>query len=162
MARAAWGRALAVTLLVVAADQASKAWVKATIARGARESVFFGVELVHVRNRGIAFGLLASGHVLVLALTALALVALIVYFATHPARPGLWLPTGLLIGGALGNLTDRLRGDAVTDFIDLPLWPPFNLADTSITLGVLVLLYVVEYGSGREKARHDEGDPRPA
>jgi signal peptidase II len=181
MVAAAWARALGVTLLVIAADQASKAWVNATIARGERESVFVAVDFVNVRNRGVAFGLLASGRGLVLALTGLALVALVVYFATHPMRKGLWLPTGLLVGGALGNLIDRLRGEAVTDFIDLPLWPPFNLADASITVGVLVLLYVVESGAGRERAGkqggeeeglepgvsregelRDEGDPRPA
>jgi signal peptidase II len=56
----------------------------------------------------------------------------------------LWLPTGMLIGGALGNLIDRLVNGAVTDFIKLPLWPAFNVADTSITLGVLVLVWVLE------------------
>jgi signal peptidase II len=150
MAAAAWGRAVAVGLLVIAADQASKAWVNAAIDRGGRESVFAGIDFVNVRNRGVAFGLLASGRALVLVVTAAALVALVVYFATHPSRPGLWLPTGLLVGGALGNLIDRLRGEAVTDFIDLPLWPPFNVADASITLGVLVLLFVLERGEGKE------------
>jgi len=73
------------------------------------------------------------------------------YFALHSTRPLLWLATGLLLGGALGNLLDRLRDDAVTDFIDLPLWPAFNLADVSITAGVLVLLAALEMG--REDAR---------
>ena len=90
--------------------------------------------------------------------------ALLVYFATHPERPLLWLPTGLLIGGALGNLIDRLRGESVTDFIDLPLWPPFNVADASITLGVLLLLFVLERGEApsQEAPTGDDRDPRPA
>ena len=169
MARGPWGRALAVALLVLAADQVSKAWVRAAIDRGERRDVLPGVELVNVRNRGVAFGLLSGGRGLVLALTLAALGALVVYFATHSRRPGLWLPTGLLVGGALGNLSDRLRGEPVTDFVDLPLWPPFNLADTSITIGVLVLLYLAEArpreakregaGSSEGPAR-DEGDPR--
>ena len=62
----------------------------------------------------------------------------------HADEPLLWLPTGLLLGGALGNLIDRVRGGAVTDFIKLPLWPPFNVADMAITFGVLALLYVLE------------------
>jgi signal peptidase II len=55
-----------------------------------------------------------------------------------------WLPTGLLIGGAAGNLLDRVREGAVTDFIDFPAWPAFNVADMAITFGVLTLLYVLE------------------
>ena len=77
-------------------------------------------------------------------LIALALLALLVYFARHATRPLIWLPTGMLIGGALGNILDRLSEGSVTDFIKLPLgWPPFNLADSSITLGVLLLLFLV-------------------
>ena len=56
-----------------------------------------------------------------------------------PLRPELWLGVGLLVGGAIGNLIDRLRLDAVTDFLDPPLWPAFNVADVSITLGVIVV-----------------------
>ena len=133
---------------VAAADQISKAWVKpsTSIAQGELRNVFLGIDFVNVRNRGVAFGLLSGAAALVLAAHGGALRALLVYFATHPARPLLWLPTGLLVGGALGNLTDRVRGESVTDFIDLPLWPPFNLADTAITLGV-----VCAVGAGEEK-----------
>ena len=67
--------------------------------------------------------------------------------------PWLWLPTGLLIGGALGNLIDRLADGAVTDFIKLPLWPAFNVADMAITFGVLALLYVLEGRRERCAAR---------
>ena len=66
------------------------------------------------------------------------------YFALHPSRPWLWLPTGLLIGGAIGNLIDRIAHGAVTDFVKLPHWPAFNLADTAITVGVLSLVWVIE------------------
>jgi signal peptidase II len=65
----------------------------------------------------------------------------------------MWLPTGMIIGGALGNILDRLRHGSVTDFIKLPLgWPPFNLADASITLGILILFLLVD------RLRHAE-DP---
>jgi signal peptidase II len=70
---------------------------------------------------------------------ALALVLL--WFALDPERPGLWLAVGLLVGGALGNLADRVRSDAVTDFIDPPFWPTFNLADVAITLGAVALVF---------------------
>ena len=59
-------------------------------------------------------------------------------------RPWLWLPTGMLVGGAIGNLIDRVANGQVTDFIKLPAWPAFNVADMSITFGVLILLWVLE------------------
>jgi signal peptidase II len=163
VAAAAWARALGVAGAVIAADQLSKAWVNHSIARGDVRNVFLGVDFVNVRNPGVAFGLLSGGRGLVLLLTAAALAALLAYFATHPGRPLLWLPTGLLVGGALGNLTDRLRGESVTDFIDLPLWPPFNVADVSITFGVLLLLLVLERreAPSQEAPTGDDGDPRP-
>jgi signal peptidase II len=65
-----------------------------------------------------------------------------------------WLPTGLLIGGAVGNLIDRAREGAVTDFVDVSIWPAFNLADTAITIGVLSLLYVLEGPPSRADRRH--------
>ena len=73
-----------------------------------------------------------------------ALSALVAYFLLRPTRPGLWLPTGLLVGGAIGNLIDRLANGSVTDFIKLPLWPAFNVSDMAITFGVLALVYVLE------------------
>jgi signal peptidase II len=62
----------------------------------------------------------------------------------------MWLPTGLLIGGAVGNLVDRLGSGEVTDFLKIPLWPAFNVADVAITVGVLALLWVLE-GPRRER-----------
>jgi len=73
-----------------------------------------------------------------------ALLALLAFFALHAGRPLVWLPTGLLIGGATGNLIDRVTEGAVVDFVDLPWWPAFNVADVAITCGVVSLLYVLE------------------
>jgi signal peptidase II len=77
-----------------------------------------------------------------------ALGALVVWFLRHSSRPLAWLPTGLLLGGAVGNIFDRIRDGAVTDFVKLPAWPAFNIADVAITFGVLTLLYVLESGDG--------------
>jgi signal peptidase II len=100
---------------------------------------------VNTRNRGVAFGFFPGNHIGVTIIIGVALLALLVYFARHLTRPLVWLPTGMLVGGALGNVIDRLRDGGVTDFIKLPLgWPPFNLADTSITLGVLLFLILIE------------------
>ena len=87
-----------------------------------------------MRNSGVAFGQLQDGgrrssSVVI----AIAIVALLVYFARNASRPWIWLPTGLLLGGALGNIVDRIREGAVIDFIKLPHWPAFNVADSAIT-----------------------------
>jgi signal peptidase II len=137
-------RAAAVALATVAADQAVKALVRTTIERGEEVELLLGIQLVNVRNRGIAFGLFAGGGAILVIFAVAALAALLVFFARHRDRPLVWLPTGLLIGGALGNLIDRTLDGAVTDFVDLPLWPAFNLADVAITFGVITLLYVLE------------------
>jgi signal peptidase II len=137
-------RAAAVALATVAADQAVKALVRTTIERGEEVELLLGIQLVNVRNRGIAFGLFAGGGAVLVIFAVAALAALLVFFARHRDRPLVWLPTGLLIGGALGNLLDRTLEGAVTDFVDLPLRPAFNLSDVAITLGVISLLYVLE------------------
>jgi signal peptidase II len=139
-----WGRVAATLVVVTALDQTTKALVRHGVAAGDSDSVLPGIDLVHVRNTGVAFGALSGGGALVLVLTAAALALLIAYFARHPRRPLLWLPTGLLLGGAAGNLIDRARDGAVTDFVKLPHWPAFNVADMAITVGVLALLWVLE------------------
>jgi signal peptidase II len=136
---------------VLALDQATKAIVRAEIARGERIDVLPGIDLVHTRNRGIAFGLFSEGGALLAIVAALALAALLAFFVRHIDRRLVWLPTGLLIGGATGNLIDRVREGSVTDFVDLPLWPAFNVADMGITFGVLALLYVLEGPPSRDR-----------
>ena len=133
-----------VAAATVAVDQAVKALVRSSIARTDEIDLILGIKLVNVRNRGIAFGMFSGGGVLLVIFAVAALAALLVFFVRHRDRPLVWLPTGLLIGGAAGNLIDRMREGAVTDFIDLPLWPAFNVADVAITFGVLTLLYVLE------------------
>jgi signal peptidase II len=141
---AAWARAALVVLAVVVVDQVAKALVVDSLARGEQRDLGLGIDLVHVRNSGIAFGLFDGGGAVLTVVTVTALALLLAYFATHATRRLLWLPTGLLLGGALGNLLDRARDGAVTDFIDPPLWPAFNVADIAITAGVLTLLLSLE------------------
>ncbi len=144
-----WIRVGLVAVAVVVLDQLSKRAVQHGIVPGEERKVLPGIELVDTRNHGVAFGFLPGDHLVVTIVIALALLALLVYFARNATRPLIWLPTGMLIGGALGNIIDRLREGSVTDFIKLPLgWPPFNLADTSITLGVLILILVIERPRG--------------
>jgi signal peptidase II len=152
-AHTAWARAALVAVLVVALDQLTKSLVENSIVPGEEHRLLPGIELVDARNHGVAFGFLPGHHVAVTIVIGVALAALLVYFLRHSTRPLIWLPTGMLIGGALGNIIDRLRDGSVTDFVKLPLgWPPFNLADASITFGVLALLFVVEGPHGGSPA----------
>jgi signal peptidase II len=145
----AWARAGLVLIGVVGVDQLTKHFVERSILPGEERKLLPGIQLVDARNHGVAFGFLPGHRVAVTIVIGVALLALLVYFLRNSTKPLIWLPTGMLIGGALGNIVDRLRDGSVTDFIKLPLgWPPFNLADMSITLGVLVLVFAVEGGRG--------------
>ena len=140
-----WARVAAVAIAVIVADQLSKHAIRKSIVPGEQRRLFPGVQLVDTRNRGVAFGFLPGEHLAVTILIGVALAVLLVYFALHVGEPLLWLPTGLLLGGALGNILDRLREGAVTDFIKLPLgWPPFNLADACITVGIVMLFVLID------------------
>jgi signal peptidase II len=149
---AVWARVGLVLALVVLIDQVTKALVRNGIEVGEEDSILPAVTLVHVRNTGVAFGAFSGGGIIVVALVVLALSALLYYFVTHVDKPLIWLPTGMLLGGSIGNIIDRVRDGAVTDFVKLPAWPAFNVADISITFGVLVLLWVVEQQNGTDAA----------
>ncbi len=103
-----------------------------------------------MRNDGVAFGAF-GGRPIVLVIVLVALAGLVTWFTLHATRTLIWLPTGLLLGGALGNILDRVRDGAVTDFVKFPAWPAFNVADTAITFGVLALLVVLERGDAPDR-----------
>jgi signal peptidase II len=137
--RRAWIGGGALGALVVALDQIAKALVEANMFAGEHVDLVGPLGLTLAHNRGVAFGLASGGGALLVALTVAALAFVAVLFARDPTRPGMWVAVGLLSGGALGNLIDRVRVGEVTDYIDLLSWPPFNVADVAVTLGVVVL-----------------------
>jgi signal peptidase II len=142
----AWLAGGAVMALVVGLDQLVKHLVRNSIVPGEERRFLPGVELVNTRNHGVAFGFLPGSHTAVTILIVIALCVLLAYFAMHATLPLIWLPTGMLLGGAIGNIVDRLHSGSVTDFIKLPLgWPPFNLADASITIGIVLLFLVIDH-----------------
>ena len=144
MNQAAIAKAVAVVGLTVLVDQVTKAIAVGSLRPGESVNVFLGLDMTYVRNEGVAFGALSGGGPLLVTVIALALAGLVAYFMTNSNMPLLWLPVGLILGGALGNLADRAREGAVVDFIDPIAWPAFNLADAAIVLGVLGLVYVAE------------------
>ena len=139
----AWGLAAALCALVVALDQGAKAAVESNLARGEEVDLLGPLHLTLSYNEGVAFGLAGGGGagLILLGFAALALVGFV--FSRDPSRPGMWVATGLVAGGAVGNLIDRVRVGRVTDFIDLPHWPPFNLADMAIVIGVVLLAAIL-------------------
>jgi signal peptidase II len=145
-AKRAWWRAGAVCALVLVADQIAKAVIERNLVLGEKVDILGPLKLTLSHNEGVAFGLAGGSGAPLVVITVVALGVVLHLFSRNPTRPGMWVATGLLAGGAVGNLADRVRTGAVTDFIELPHWPPFNLADISITAGVilLVLIYLRE------------------
>lgn len=156
-----WGWLAAPAILAFALDQATKGWALATLPDPSRfltATPFFNVVLG--RNRGVSFGMLSADHPAtpwILSALALALIAGFIFWTRHDRRPLNAVAVGLITGGALGNVVDRLRHGAVTDFLDFHAggyhWPAFNIADSAIFLGVaLLLLLTVRGGEARATA----------
>ncbi len=142
----AWVLAAALCLAVVVVDQVAKAVIEDRIALGEKVDLLGPLKLTLSHNEGVAFGLAGGSGAPLVVVTVAALGVVLYLFSRNPARPMMWVATGLLTGGAIGNLVDRVRAGAVTDFVELPHWPPFNLADCAISAGVvlLVLIYLRE------------------
>jgi signal peptidase II len=135
-----WLRATIVIVAVLIADRLTKQAVESSVTPGEERSFLPGIQIVHTHNNGVAFGLLGGSHVYLTVALSLIVVLVLVLFGWRIGRGPTWIPIGMIVGGALGNVIDRLRFGSVTDFIKLPLgWPPFNLADACITVGVLLL-----------------------
>jgi len=137
-----WVALATIALAAVAADQLTKHIVASQLQLDDGVPVFGHVLWIHhVRNSGIAFGLFSQATAVVIVLTGLAVAWMLVFFARSGARhPILPVSLGLVIGGSVSNLLDRVRLGYVTDFLDLRWWPAFNLADSFIVVGVLILL----------------------
>jgi signal peptidase II len=146
----AWALAGALAAVVLAADQIAKAAIETHLVPGEHVDVLGPLGLTLSHNRGVAFGLAGGAGAPLIVLTVVALGVVCYLFARNPTRSGMWVAAGLLAGGAIGNLVDRVRAGEVTDYVDLPSWPPFNLADVAITLGVLVLVFIYLREAERE------------
>ena len=131
----------AVALAAIVADQLTKHIVSSQLALDDEVKVLGPFSIHHVQNSGIAFGFFASATSIVIVLTAVAVGWMLLFFARSGSRhPVLPVALGLVIGGSISNLVDRVRLGRVTDFLDLESWPAFNLADTFIVVGVAILL----------------------
>lgn len=143
--RPAWPIFFGLAALILAADQATKLWLTSFLAPGDSVDVFGDVvRLIHGRNAGGLFGFF-QGQALVFGLISTIVIGLIVAYHARSGRSVyVSITLGLLLGGALGNLTDRLRLNYVVDFVDVGIgalrWYTFNLADAAISVAILLLL----------------------
>jgi signal peptidase II len=150
---AQWLSLIAVALAALGADQLTKWIVTSRLDLNDEVHVIGPFSIHHVTNSGIAFGLFASATSIVILLTGLAVAWMVFFFARSGSRhPVLPVALGLVIGGSVSNLLDRVRLGHVTDFLDFRYWPAFNLADTFIVIGVAALLLAL-VASDREAAR---------
>ena len=160
--RRQWIGLAVVALAAVVADQLTKHVVASQIQLDTAVKLIGPVSIRHVQNSGIAFGLFSSATAVVIVLTTVAVGWMLVFFARSGARhPALPVALGLLIGGSVSNLVDRVRLGYVTDFLDLRWWPAFNLADASIVIGVAVLLGSLLLADGSPRRRADTSAARP-
>jgi signal peptidase II len=156
-----WVGLVAIALTAVAADQLTKHVVTGQLALDEGIHVLGPFWIHHVQNSGIAFGLFASATPIVIVLTAIAVAWMLVFFARSGARhPVLPVALGLVIGGSVSNLVDRVRLGYVTDFIDLRYWPAFNLADSFIVVGVAILLGTLLNAERPRRSRDSSQRPR--
>jgi signal peptidase II len=138
----AWWLAGALGALVVLLDQIAKGIVTDEIVLGEKVDVLGPLKLTLSHNEGVAFGLAGGSGAPLVIVTVVALGVVLYLFSRNPGRPLMWIATGLLAGGAIGNLVDRIRQGYVVDFIEFPYWPPFNLADCAISVGVVLLVFI--------------------
>jgi len=155
-----WLGLLAVGLTAGAADQLTKHIVTGHLALDDGIHVIGPFWIHHVQNSGIAFGLFSSATAVVIVLTGIAVAWMLLFFfrsgGRHPVLP---VALGLVIGGSVSNLLDRVRLGYVTDFIDLRYWPAFNLADSFIVVGVAILLGTLLSAERMPRSRGRRGAP---
>jgi len=151
-----------IALVVVVADQLTKIWIRFNLPFGQSQFEIGFFRLTHVHNTGAAFGLFQGQSFPLTIVATVGIVALLVYaFVIYRGFPFLGnipnrVALGLVLGGTVGNLIDRLRLGYVTDFIDFSVWPAFNLADSAITVGVILFAYSLLRSVRAEKHPDEE------
>lgn len=156
VSRLAIQRAAVVAIAILIVDQLTKRLVVASIDPGQVKTVLPFLDLVYVQNKGVAFSSFSGKPWLVGLLVAVALIALTIWFARNRTVPYAWIAAGMLAGGAVGNIFDRLTVGHVIDFLKPPSFPAFNVADSSIVVGMGVLVLVMELEHRRTTRREQK------
>ena len=147
-----WWIFLLIAVVVVVLDQISKSWIRSHLALGESFPEIGRLLIIHLQNTGSAFGLFTGQGFLLTIIALVGLVVILMFFRyLSQSSPLGTIALGLVFGGAIGNLTDRLRIGAVTDFIYIRLWndfywPAFNVADSALSVGIIALLIFIIMG----------------
>jgi signal peptidase II len=158
--RRQWLALAAIAVAAVVADQVTKHIVASRLSLGEGVHVVGPFTIRHVQNSGIAFGLFSNATAGVIVVTAVAVGWMLAYFARSGARhPVLPVALGLVIGGSVSNLADRVRLGFVTDFLDFRYWPAFNVADSCIVIGVGILLAALMLTEREPRQARQNGEP---
>ena len=136
---------LAIAAAIIVGDLVTKWIIRARLDRGdAWPDPDWNVRIVHFANTGAAFGILEGAGPLLVVTSVVGVTLILVYlFNPGVASPLVRAGLALMLGGAIGNLIDRVGDGEVTDFIKFPEWPSFNVADSAITIGVIILVWAL-------------------
>ena len=151
--------ALAIGVVIIAADQLIKYFVNTGLKPVGKVSVIDGLfKLVYVENRGVAFGMFKDMRWIFVALTSVLLLIIIIYmFKKRPSGKFFYICAGLIIGGGIGNLIDRVIYGYVIDYLSVSFFPPVcNFADYCITIGVILLVIYIFFFSSKFKSNKVE------
>ena len=144
-------------LLVIIADQLTKAWIRGNLDYGQVLTDWGFFRIVRLHNTGAAFGILRGNNLTLAIVAIIGIIAVVIMLYILSRRWAflnntlVWLAVSLAVGGTIGNLIDRLRIGYVTDFLDFRLWPTFNVADSAVTVGVILLAYHLIFRSQTDK-----------
>ncbi len=130
-----------IAFFIASADQATKFIIEALVPQNTYIILTSFLRISHIKNTGSAFGILQNTNALFAALTLLVIIGIIYFFDRIPEKKLALTGYSLILGGAIGNLADRIFLGGVIDFIDFKFWPAFNIADSALTLGIILLLF---------------------
>ena len=148
-----------IALLVIIADQLSKFWINGTLQPGETLFDIGFFRIVYVLNSGAAFGMFKNATTILIIVDFIGIAAILyLVFGLRRQWPFIdkmlvRVSIALLLGGTIGNLIDRIRVGEVTDFLDFKIWPVWNVADASVSVGVILLAYCFIFLTGREQVK---------
>ncbi len=142
---------LALAAAIVGLDQLTKWIIRGWLERGEAYSLIWPLKIVHVTNSGAAFGMFQGAGPLLVITSVVGMVAILVYlFNPGFAHPLMRFGLAFMLGGAVGNLIDRVSEGRVVDFVKVPNFPAFNVADSAITIGVILLIWALMFDTTAE------------
>ena len=144
-------------LVILVLDRITKFAVTKNLSQGHSIKIIPGIfHITLISNNGTAFGLFKNQNTFFIILSALVIISIIVYSSKAKLAAPTSLALGLILGGAIGNLADRIRFGYIIDFLDFRIWPVFNVADSAITVGVIILVVNILFRNVKCQSTNDK------